>query len=371
MRILLLSTTFGRYDSRIFHHQARTLASAGHEVIVLCADGQKDEDLDHIKIISTSKKISGRLSRFLFTSKRIKKRIKDIDYDVVQLSNPESLPLIKYFVRKGKGVVFDSREDYSAFISEKPWIPRIFRRLVAKCYAKYEKKCLKLVSKVITVTPFLTEKFASFHPNVVTVANYPFLSEEIVNEGNPYGNLDLCFFGTISNDDMHGQIMETIKGLPYVRYHLLSAGTDKQNSAFREKANSLGLHDRFVLYSKMPYEQISSFLRGKDAGVILRRYAANYGYHRGSLGVIKFFRYMSAGLPIICTDFVEWKAIIDKYACGICVNPNDMEAIKKAIVFLRDNPQQAHAMGENARLAFRSTYNWETQVETYLSCFCK
>src|SRR5690625_6021755 len=37
----------------------------------------------------------------------------------------------------------------------------------------------------------------------------------------------------------------------------------------------------------------------------------------------KFFEYMNAGLPIICSHFPQWKTFIDKYNCGIAVDPYD------------------------------------------------
>src|SRR5699024_964697 len=41
----------------------------------------------------------------------------------------------------------------------------------------------------------------------------------------------------------------------------------------------------------------------------------------------KFFEYMNAGLPIICSNFPVWKQFIETYECGIAVDPFDEEAI--------------------------------------------
>jgi glycosyltransferase involved in cell wall biosynthesis len=136
-------------------------------------------------------------------------------------------------------------------------------------------------------------------------------------------------------------------------------------------AKEIGVENNFFLSYKVPYEKIPQFLVNKNVGIIIRKYAANYGYRRGSLGVIKFFQYMSAGLPIICTDFDEWKTIIDENQCGIYVNPYDVNEIKNAILFLKDNPAVAKTMGDNAKKAFKTKYNWETQVGIYLDCFEK
>ena len=77
----------------------------------------------------------------------------------------------------------------------------------------------------------------------------------------------------------------------------------------------------------------------------------------------KFFEYMNAGIPIICSDFPVWKQFVEKYQCGIAVNPYNDEEIKKAIQFLRKNPQKAKEMGLNGQKAVRTELNWETQGE--------
>jgi len=80
---------------------------------------------------------------------------------------------------------------------------------------------------------------------------------------------------------------------------------------------------------------------------------------------------MEAGLPIICTDFDLWKEIIDKYNCGIYVQPNDIEGIKNAICYLINNKKEAYEMGQNGRKAVLLEYNWETQEKEYLKIFKK
>src|SRR5699024_8475168 len=48
----------------------------------------------------------------------------------------------------------------------------------------------------------------------------------------------------------------------------------------------------------------------------------------------KFFEYMSAGIPIICSNFPMWKEFIGRYQCGIAVNPNNHEEVSEAIQYL-------------------------------------
>src|SRR5690606_8325565 len=83
----------------------------------------------------------------------------------------------------------------------------------------------------------------------------------------------------------------------------------------------------------------------------------------------KFFEYMNAGLPIICSNFPVWKKFVEKYECGIAVDPYDDEEIKKAINTLRNDPQLANKMGENGRKAVQEELNWFAEERKLLNWY--
>ncbi|MNY38535.1 Glycosyl transferases group 1 [compost metagenome] len=70
---------------------------------------------------------------------------------------------------------------------------------------------------------------------------------------------------------------------------------------------------------------------------------------------------MSAGIPVICSDFPLWKEIVGTNACGICVDPSNPELIAKSVRFLLDHPDEAKRMGENGRHAILEKYNWNIE----------
>ena len=76
-----------------------------------------------------------------------------------------------------------------------------------------------------------------------------------------------------------------------------------------------------------------------------------------------------AGLPIICTEFELWKEFVDRYHCGICVDPGDVDEIATAIQYLLDHPEQARRMGENGRRAVEAEFNWGKEEEKLLALY--
>lgn len=372
MRILLISTAYTRYNARTFYLQAKTLAKHGHDVTILCSDTLPEEIKDGVRIISIGKRVHDRrFRRLLLSTFLIKKRLFGIQFDAIQIGSPECLPLVKYFHKQGvKLIVFDSRENHSGDIMDKAWIPIVFRPLVTKIYEYFEKKYVKQMSAVIVPTTFMFEGFSKFHNNVKMVTNYPPISKMTQDAiGSNDENLNLCFFGGLRSDDLHINVFHALKNVNNVKYNILSNGSQNDNLVLLNLATEIGVQDKITILPQVSYEDVPLFLQKNDVGIALRKYTANYGFKRGSLGVIKLFQYFTLGMPVICTDYEEWKIIIDNEKCGIYVNPYDVDAIKQAIIFMQNSVLERKAMGKNARHAFETKYNWETQVNNYLQVF--
>ena len=80
---------------------------------------------------------------------------------------------------------------------------------------------------------------------------------------------------------------------------------------------------------------------------------------------------MMMGLPVICTDFLLWKEVVEKNNCGLCVNPRNQDEIVKAVKYLLSDPETAEKMGQNGRQAVKEKYNWETQERVMLEVYAK
>ena len=83
----------------------------------------------------------------------------------------------------------------------------------------------------------------------------------------------------------------------------------------------------------------------------------------------KMFEYMSAGIPVIASEFPLWKEMIEENQCGICVDPLDPKAIADAIDYLVTHPLEAEQMGRNGRKAVLEIYNWPMEEVKLLSLY--
>jgi glycosyltransferase involved in cell wall biosynthesis len=80
---------------------------------------------------------------------------------------------------------------------------------------------------------------------------------------------------------------------------------------------------------------------------------------------------MSAGIPIIASNFSLWREIVNRIGCGILVDPLDPVAIAKGIEWLLDHPEKAKVMGENGRQAVATRYNWVPEGQKLTSLYQK
>jgi glycosyltransferase involved in cell wall biosynthesis len=81
------------------------------------------------------------------------------------------------------------------------------------------------------------------------------------------------------------------------------------------------------------------------------------------------FEYMAAGIPVVASAFPLWKSIVEKSGCGVCVDPQDVNAVAGAIKYLLAHEAEAEAMGARGREAVMNEYNWKNEsgklVELY------
>ena len=101
------------------------------------------------------------------------------------------------------------------------------------------------------------------------------------------------------------------------------------------------------------------------AGIVIYQPAENH-YEAQP---VKMFEYMAAGLPVIASNFPLWKKIIEETGCGICVDPKDPKAVRKACLDLINNPQKGEEMGRQGRQAVILKYSWDSEEKKLLDLY--
>lgn len=363
LNVTHLTSVHPRYDTRIFLKMCSSLAAHGYKVSLVVADGLGDEIKNDVSIVDVGAKSGGRLSRITKTVQRVFTTAKALDADIYHLHDPELIPIGLKLKRLGKTVIFDSHEDVPRQMLGKPYLNAPLRRLIGQLFAIYESFACKQLDAVIAATPFIRDKFLAINPNSVDINNFPMLGELQTSMGWSDKSKQVCYVGGIS--EMRG-IREVVRAMEHVH-----SGARLQLGGKFSEAN---VEHEVKTYSGWRFVDDLGFLdRGGVRSILGRSVSGLVTFHQLPNHIDaqpnKMFEYMSAGIPVIASNFPLWQDIIEGNDCGLCVDPMNPQAIAEAIDLLVNNPERAQQMGENGYNAVLEKYNWDIEKQKLFTLY--
>lgn len=358
-KVCILTSVHPVFDTRIFHKEAKSLARAGYDVTLICQH-DKEETVDGIRILPLSKP-KNRLERMTKTVWSIYRKALEINADTYHFHDPELIPTGLLLKRHGKRVIYDVHEDVPRQNLSKPYLPVAFRKLISMMIGALEAFSARRFDGVVTATPFINRRFLELGANAVNVNNYP-IASELYAAGNKWKNKEkiVCYVGGIAQ--IRGAF-EMVDAIGKIGYKLMLAGDFEPGLESQLKrlpgwrnVDALGFLDR---------NGVKATISRSMVGLVVLHPTINY---IDALPV-KMFEYMSAGIPVIASNFPLWREIIEGAECGICIDPLNPEEIAKAIQFIIDHPAEAEQMGKNGRRAVEKKYNWGMEEKKLLHLY--
>lgn len=348
--VCIISTVHDTFDNRIFHKECKSLHKAGYEVNLIIQH-LHDEIIEGIKIHALSKP-SNRFIRITVLAHLAYKKALKIDAEVYHFHDPELLIIGLLLKMKGKKVIYDVHEDLPRQIMYKNWIFKPFRSIISKLMEMFEKGASKGFDHIIVATPFLKDLFIKYNENTIDINNYPYVNELYNNNDSGWHekNNTVVYIGGLSTNR---GIVEMMKAVYAINYRLIIGGkfeSDNQLNQLKYSEEWKNVDYRGVLNR----QEVKELLSKGIVGLVVLHPLKNYVDAQPT----KLYEYMSAGIPVISSDFPSWKKIIEDNNCGICVNPLDIEEISQAILYLGENLEQAKIMGDNGRKAIEEKLNW-------------
>lgn len=356
VKVCHMTSAHNNRDIRILEKECVSLAKCSEYDTYLIAEG-RNSDYKGVHIIGVGSRSGGRFSRIFSFSKKIYKAAVVLDADIYHFHDPELLLYAKKLKKKHKRVIFDSHEHYHAQIMEKKYIPKILRQIVAGIYGFIENRACKYIDGAIF--PCEINGRHIFEDRVQRyefINNYPikeeFLCDLIKKDG---AEPAVCCVGSLTPERGTEQLIDAC-GIADVK---LILGGSFDSEEFEDRLKD---RDGYKIVDYRGYcsrDEVVEIYREATIGASTILYVGQYPTV-GNLPT-KVYEYMMMGMPFIISDFTHCKAIVEKYECGITVNPNSPEEIAKAIKYLVRNPEIAQKMGENGRNAVESEFNWEAE----------
>lgn len=362
MKICHMTSAHNQKDVRIFYKECTSLAKAGYEVyLVTCGESC---DINNVHIVGIGDVPVNRFNRMTSGARKVYKKALELNCDVYHFHDPELLPYGLKLKRKGKKVVFDSHENTVEQIKEKEWIPNFARKVLYTLFDRYQKYVCRKIDAIISVTPHICDYFKEINPATYMITNYPII------EPLPKSNARLrrlCFAGGISEQWCHRDVICAIENIDDCEYVLCGKGEGE----YFDGLKSLPGWEKVSFKGLVSHDDINKILSTCQVGISILKYNNNTAFKKGTLGNTKIFEEMMAGLPVVCTDFLLWREFVDKYNCGICVNPQNVDEIADAIRYMLDNPKEARRMGDNGRRAVVEEFNWSTEEKKLIELYKK
>ena len=360
-RVCHVTSAHPRYDIRIFVKECVTLANTGHIVSLIVADEMPDEIKSGINIYSVGKPTT-RLDRMRNTPNKIYHKILELKPEFVHFHDPELLIMCHKLTKNGIKVIYDVHEDLPKQVISKHWIPKFIRPAVSKLVENIERYYSKKFFGIITATPIIAKRFINYNSNTITVCNYPILSElnQISVDWELRDN-SLCYIGSISKTR---GIIPIVESLAVSNLKLELAGNFSGDITL-ENLMELKGHEKVDYLGIINRSEIVKLLSRVKVGLVTLLPTPSY---IESLP-IKMFEYMVSGIPVVASDFSLWREIIDKYQCGVLVDPEGSVEIAEACVQLINDSELAKAMGQRGRDAVLGEFNWEEESGKLLTMY--
>lgn len=362
MQITHLTSVHPRYDTRIFHKMCVSLAKLGHDVRLIVADSHLDEKINGITILNVGS-FKSRLDRIRKAPKHVFAKAVSLKTDLYHLHDPELIPIGLELRRLGKRVIFDSHEDAPKQLLSKSYLNKPILWLIAKIFAAYERWACAKFNGVIAATPFIRDKFLTINLNSLDINNFPLLDEMTYKRAWTKERKEVCYVGTISK--IRG-IRELCKAMEMVSsdVHLNLVGSFSEPDV-EQAVRVMPGWQRVKEFGFISRVEVRKMLARCTAGLVTFHPEPNHLMAQPN----KMFEYMSAGIPVIASDFPLWRKIISASGCGLLINPMNPSEIAKAIDHFVKNPAEARRMGKNGQKAIKKHYNWQKEEQKLLQFY--
>ncbi len=346
-------------DIRIFHKECVSLAAADYE-IHLVAVGAPNETIKGVHVHGVPKTSGGRINRMTQTVWAVYQQARVLNATIYHFHDPELIPIGLLLRAQGKHVIYDIHEDIPRSILMKQYLPIYAKPVISRSMEFFEDRAASGLSALVAATPAIGKRFQFINPRTVVINNYPLRDELHMANPIPWNERmpSIAYVGGISSERGIFQMVEAMEYVPEQLHATLElagrfAYPHLQETVCKQRGWSC-IHELGMLNRS----EVAHLLSTVRAGLVPFLPGPNHTEAQPN----KLFEYMSAGIPVIASDFPLWRDFIEKTGCGLVVDPLDARALARAITFLLTQPNVAEEMGRKGREAIEQWYNWENEA---------
>lgn len=365
--IVHLTTVHSPFDTRIFQKECRSLVEQGYRVSLVAphSDCETVGGVDIVAIPGLNDRLARR-TRFTRGVVSLYRVARQLRADLYHFHDPELMPVTLLLkLATDARVIYDVHENHSKKIPAREWFPSALGGLTSVTVKGLECLTASAVDGIVAATEHIGAQFPPHKTSVVK--NYPLLSmvgTTPASDRDYEDNWDLIYTGGFTNHRGLVQIVQALEHVktPQARLILLGRAVDRRAEDLTRRLAGF----RRVDYRGMiPYEQMYRCLRTAAIGLVCNQPVHDYQLAQPN----KLFEYMSAGLPVIASDFNLWREVVEGNECGVTVDSTSPQQIADAIDYLLQHPGVRRRMGANGVTAILENYNWEQESTELLRLY--
>jgi glycosyltransferase involved in cell wall biosynthesis len=155
---------------------------------------------------------------------------------------------------------------------------------------------------------------------------------------------------------------------PDLELELIGQPYDRQ---FVEDLKRLAQGKRVIFRSDCDDEALVEAYRSALCVVLPSVYETMYGVKSNVPELLgqTLLEGMACSAPAICTNVASMPEVVENGVTGFVVRSNDPSALREKLLWLRDRPEQAHAMGEAGHSRVLKLFTWPAVVRRCLDIY--
>jgi len=353
-RIVHLTTVHNPYDTRILRRECSMLArQRALDVYLLNSRGVRDEvNGVHIEPFDTA---GSRWRRMTVSMWRALRAAQAMNADLYHLHDPELLPVGLALKLSGRKVVYDCHENFLEKVKARSWIPRPLRGLYAGLYGFLVRRILPRLDGLVAATAGIAAQLPA--KRAVVLRNLPDLEAIRAGISGSVRQPGLVLYtGGLTPNRGIEQVIPGLVGHCHADWKLVIVGN--VNAGVRQRLLASLEDERIEFRGLVAFGDVVRLMGEAAVGVVCNQ--ARFDYQNALPN--KLFEYMAAGLPVVCSDFPQWRELVETYQCGVLCDPGDPKSIGGAVEAVLSDPERARLMGRRGQAAVEESLALEPEV---------
>ncbi len=136
---------------------------------------------------------------------------------------------------------------------------------------------------------------------------------------------------------------------------LVIVGQNSTDAVLKQKVEELGLDSMVDFEGWKDVGLFPSYLLAAHIGLS----PLHKNAHHDTTYANKLFQYMSFSLPLLVSDVIAQKNLIDEVGCGLVHRDRDVDQMAAQILSLYKDPALAHQLGRKGKTYIEEKFSWE------------